>query len=155
MCPGREVEDVEFKVVLFMPRDVASVPISRQVLDSCLETLGVTADTRTDIALALSEACANVVLHAGAEQEYEVMARASNGRCVIEVVNEGNGAAAITPPGEPVALTAEHGRGLKIIDAVTDNLRLTGNGRAGTRVHFEKSLDWVPGAPGEHLSHGG
>jgi hypothetical protein len=54
-----------------------------------------------------------------------------------------------------VALTAEHGRGLKIIDAVTDNLRLTGNGRAGTTLHFEKSLDWVPGAPGEHLSHGG
>ena len=82
---------MEFKVVLFMPRDAASVPISRQVLDSCLETLGVTADTRTDIALALSEACANVVLHAGAEQEYEVMARAIDGRCVIEVANGGDG----------------------------------------------------------------
>jgi serine/threonine-protein kinase RsbW len=153
MCPGGEVEDVEFKVVLFMPRDAASVPISRQVLDSCLETLGVTADTRTDIALALSEACANVVLHAGAEQEYEVMARATDGRCVIEVANAGDGAVAVIPPGDPVPLTAEHGRGLRIIDAVTDNLRLTGNGRAGTTVHFEKELDWVPGAPGEHLTH--
>jgi serine/threonine-protein kinase RsbW len=150
---GREVENVEFKVVLFMPRDAASVPISRQVLDSCLETLGVTADTRTDIALALSEACANVVLHAGAGQEYEVMARARDGRCVIEVVNGGDGAVEITPPSEPVPLTAEHGRGLKIIDAVTDNLRLTGNGRAGTTVHFEKTLDWVPGALGEHLTN--
>jgi len=52
-------------MVLFMPRDAASVPVSRQVLDSCLETLGVTSDTRTDIALALGEACANVVQHAG------------------------------------------------------------------------------------------
>lgn len=151
MCPGREVKDVEFKVVLFMPRDAASVPISRQVLDSCLETLGVTADTRTDIALALGEACANVVLHAGAEQEYEVMARATDGRCVIEVANAGDGGVAVFPPSDPVPLTAEHGRGLRIIDAVTDNLRLTGNGRAGTTVHFEKELDWVPGAPGEHL----
>jgi serine/threonine-protein kinase RsbW len=143
---------LEFKVVLFMPRDAASVPITRQVLDSCLETLGVTDDTRTDIALALSEACANVVLHAEAEQEYEVMARAAGGRCVIEVANGGNGTAAVVPPGDdPVPLTAEHGRGLRIIDAVTDNLRLTGNGRAGTTVHFEKELDWVPGAPGEHL----
>ncbi len=150
---GREVEDVEFKVVLFMPRDAASVPISRQVLDSCLETLGVTAETRTDIALALSEACANVVLHAGAGQEYEVMARARDGRCVIEVVNGGDGAVEIAPPGEPVPLTAEHGRGLKIIDAVTDNLRLTGNGRAGTTLHFEKTLDWVPGALGEQLTN--
>jgi serine/threonine-protein kinase RsbW len=149
------VEDVEFKVVLFMPRDTASVPISRQVLDSCLETLGVTADTRTDIALALSEACANAVLHAEAEQEYEVMARATDGRCVIEVANGGNGATEIARPSEPVPLTAEHGRGLKIIDAITDNLRLTGNGRAGTTVHFEKELDWVPGAPGEHLTQTG
>ena len=146
---------MEFKVVLFMPRDTASVPISRQVLDSCLETLGVTTDTRTDIALALSEACANAVLHAGADQEYEVMARATDGRCVIEVANAGDGTVAVRPPGGPVPLTAEHGRGLRIIDAVTDNLRLTGNGRAGTTVHFEKELDWVPGAPGEHLIDSG
>jgi serine/threonine-protein kinase RsbW len=142
---------LEFKVVLFMPRDTASVPISRQVLDSCLETLGVAADTRTDIALALGEACANAVLHAGAEQEYEVMARATDGRCVIEVANAGDGAVAVVPPSDPVPLTVEHGRGLRIIDAVTDNLRLIGNGRAGTTVHFEKELDWEPGAPGEHL----
>jgi serine/threonine-protein kinase RsbW len=147
------VEDVEFTVVLYMPRDAASVPISRQVLNSCLETLGVTADTRTDIALALSEACANVVLHAGEGQEYEVMARARDGRCVIEVVNAGS-AGPVAPPSDQVPLTAEHGRGLKIIDAVTDNLRLTGNGSAGTTtVHFEKALQWVPGALGEHLSH--
>ena len=138
-------------MVLFMPRDAASVPITRQVLDSCLETLGVTDDTRTDIALALSEACANVVLHAEMEQEYEVMARAAEGRCVIEVANGGDGTVPAVPLSDPVPLTAEAGRGLRIIDAVTDNLRLTGNGRAGTTVHFEKELDWVPGAPGEHL----
>ena len=138
-------------MVLFMPRDAASVPITRQVLDSCLETLGVTDDTRTDIALALSEACANVVLHAEMEQEYEVMARAAEGRCVIEVANGGDGTVPAVPPSDPVPLTTEAGRGLRIIDAVTDNLRLTGNGRAGTTVHFEKELDWVPGAPGEHL----
>ena len=153
--PGRKVEDVEFKVVLCLPHDAASVPITRQVLDSCLETLGVTADTRTDIALALGEACANAVLHAGAEQEYEVMARATDGRCVIEVANAGDDAVAVVAPSDPVPLTAEHGRGLRIIDAVTDNLRLTGNGRAGTTVHFEKELDWVPGAPGEHLIDSG
>jgi len=141
---------LEFKVVLFMPRDAASVPITRQVLDSCLQTLGVTDDTRTDIALALSEACANVVLHAEVEQEYEVMARAAGGRCVIEVANGGDGTVPVVPPSD-LPLTAEAGRGLRIIDAVTDNLRLTGNGRAGTTVHFEKELDWVPGAPGEHL----
>ncbi len=145
-------------MVLFMPRDAASVPVSRQVLDSCLETLGVTPDTRTDIALALGEACANVVQHAGPGFEYEVLATARDGRCVIEVVNTVDGAGAVPagavlgpPSADPAPVTAEHGRGLKIIDAVTDNLELTGDGRAGTTVHFEKDLSWVPGAAGEHL----
>jgi serine/threonine-protein kinase RsbW len=150
---------VEIKMVLYLPRDAASVPVSRQVLDGCLETLGVTPETRTDIALALSEACANVILHAGQADEYEVMARATDGRCVIEVVNKGGGARAV-PAARPAPLadgmvpaTAEHGRGLKIMDAVVDNLRLTG-GRDGTTVHFEKALDWVPGAAGEQLFTG-
>jgi serine/threonine-protein kinase RsbW len=150
---------VEIKMVLFMPRDAASVPVSRQVLDSCLETLGVTLDTRTDIALALGEACANVVQHAGPGVEYEVLATAKEGRCVIEVVSTVNRDQAPVPAGaslpslssEPVPATAEHGRGLKIIDAVTDNLQLTGDDRDGTTLRFEKALSWVPGAAGEHL----
>jgi serine/threonine-protein kinase RsbW len=102
---------MEINMTLHLPRDAATVPVSRQVLDSCLQTLGVTPDTRADIALALSEACAS----------------------------------------DPVSPFAEHGRGLKIIDAVADNLRLSGDDRQGTIVHFEKTLEWLPGAAGEHL----
>jgi serine/threonine-protein kinase RsbW len=151
-------------MVLHLPRDAVSVPVSRQVLDSCLETLGVAADTRADIALALSEACANVIQHAGSGEEYEVQVSAKGCRCAIEVVNKGskNGepapdyAAADEPDafalaGDPVSAISEHGRGLTIIDAVADNLKLTGNKRQGTTLHFEKTLEWVPGAAGQHL----
>jgi serine/threonine-protein kinase RsbW len=85
---------MEIKMALYLPRDAASVPVTRRVLDRCLETLGVTPDTRADIALALSEACANVVQHAGPGQEYQVQVSARNGQCVIEVVNAGSGQAA-------------------------------------------------------------
>ena len=165
---------MEIKLVLYLPRDAVSVPVSRQVLDSCLQTLGVTPDTRADIALALSEACANVIQHAGTGEEYEVQVSAKNCRCAIEVVNAGHrnagpaldfggtagladGRAGGEQPGgfafadDPVSALPEHGRGLMIIDAVADNLRLTGNQRQGTTVHFEKALDWVPGAAGPHL----
>jgi serine/threonine-protein kinase RsbW len=150
-----EVDDVEIKTVLFLPRDAASVPVSRQVLDGCLETLGVTPDTRDDIALALTEACANVVLHAGPGDEYEVSARVTDGQCIIEVLNNAPGGGALAPSDDRVPALAEHGRGLTIMDAVVDKLRLTGNGRDGTTVHFEKALHWLPGAPGEHLLSGG
>jgi len=147
---------MEINLVLHLPRDVTSVPVSRQVLDGCLATLGVTPDTRADIALALSEACANVVLHAGLGEEYQVQVSVGNGQCVIEVVNTGSGADGewadeVTLTSEPVSPTAEHGRGLKIINAVMDNLQLTGNGCQGTTVHFEKKLDWLHGAAGQHL----
>jgi serine/threonine-protein kinase RsbW len=161
------VDDVEIKMVLFLPHEAASVPVSRQVLDGCLQTLGVTPDTRADIALALTEACANVIQHARSDDQYEVQVRARNGRCAIEVVNAGSGngepapyrgeddegwAGAMALSSDPVPGTAEHGRGLKIINAVVDNLQLTGNEREGRTVHFEKTLDWLPGAAGQHLS---
>ena len=147
---------MEIQMALHLPRDAVSVPVGRQVLDSCLETLGVAAETRSDIALALSEACSNVVQHAGPGEEYEVRVSARDCRCTIEVVNTGSADAEPVPGGfavtdEPVPVTAESGRGLKIIEAVVDNLQLTGNGRQGTTVHFEKTLEWVPGAAGQHL----
>jgi serine/threonine-protein kinase RsbW len=145
------VNDVEFTVVLSLPRDAASVPLSRQVLDGCLQTLGVTDDTRTDIALALSEACANVIVHAGSGEQYGVTVSARGGRCVIEVMNSGTGPPPMPAADGPVPLSDEHGRGLKIMDAVVENLQLTGNGQQGTTVHFEKALRWVSGAPGEQL----
>jgi len=153
-----EVDGIEIQMALHLPRDAVSVPVGRQVLDSCLDTLGVAPDTRADIALALSEACANVVLHAGPGEEYEVQVSVRDRRCTIEVVNAGSGSGnGEQAPGgfavasEPAAVTAEHGRGLKIIEAVADNVQLTGNGRQGTTVHFEKTLEWVPGAAGQHL----
>jgi len=187
---------MEIRVVLDLPRDAVSVPVIRQILDSCLETLGGTPDTCADIALALTEACANVIQHAGPGEEYEVRVSARNSKCVIEVINaggqrdeaassgseaasNGNGAASygngvasngngaapfpdgygldaqhpddFALAGDPLASVAEHGRGLQIIDAVAENVQLTGNRCQGTTVHFEKTLDWLPGAAGERL----
>ena len=156
-------------MVLYLPRDAASVPVSRQVLDGCLGTLGVAPDTRADIALALTEACANVIQHARPAEEYLVQVKARNGQCAIEVVNTGSGTGPASLDGdgswraghddgallalldEPMPVTAEHGRGLKIINAVVDSLELTGDGRHGVTVHFEKHLEWLPDAPGRHL----
>jgi serine/threonine-protein kinase RsbW len=153
-----EVAELEIKVGLSLPRDAASVPVSRQLLDSCLGTLGVTPDTRADIALALSEACANVIRHAGPGREYEVQARTRDGRCIIEVLDTGDAnrtqraADATVTPAAADSLLAEGGRGLKIIDAVVDDLSLTGNSENGTTVHFEKVLEFLPGASAAHLS---
>jgi serine/threonine-protein kinase RsbW len=150
---------MDIELALSLPRDAVSVPVTRQVLDGCMETLGVTPDTRADIALALSEACANVILHAAPGAEYGVRVSVRSCRCLIEVVSAGSHDgksggekfAGLAVVNGPVPATAEHGRGLRIIDAVTDNLQLRPNERRGATVHFEKTLEWLPGAPGRQL----
>ena len=153
-------------MALSLPRDVVSVPVTRQVLDRSMEILGVTPDTRADIALALGEACANVIQHAAPGEEYEVRVSVSDCECIIEVVSASSPGgepgeemlAGFAVPSGPVSATAEHGRGLTIIDAVADNVRLSADGGLGATVHFEKKLDWLPGAPGQQLfqaEHGG
>src|SRR4029078_1291971 len=116
---------MEIKMALSLPRDAASVPVTRRVLDRCLETLGVTPDTRADIALALSEACANVVQHAGPGEEYQVQVSARSRQSVSEVVSAGRWTGPVqgdrapgrerpagsAHAGDPVSATAEHGRG--------------------------------------------
>ena len=73
---------------------------------------------------------------------------------MIEVINTGSDAASIELDGKPAPLTAERGRGLQIMDAVVDGLSLTGDDEKTMTVHFEKALQWVPGAPGQQLLAG-
>jgi serine/threonine-protein kinase RsbW len=138
------------KVVIEMtlPRDAGSAPLARHTLDASLRGLGVEPGVRADIALALGEACANVIQHARAGHEYEVRALMDGLRCVVDVIDggghhngNGNGNGA-----QPWAETqapphAESGRGLQLIRACTEQLDISGRvHRDGAVVHFEKSL---------------
>ncbi|WP_242614106.1 ATP-binding protein [Actinomadura roseirufa] len=122
-----------------LPRNAESAPLVRHTLDASLRGMGVTSDVRADIALALGEACANVIQHAAA-MEYEVRARMDGLRCVVEVIDGGAGGPMSWDGGQAPAM-AEHGRGLQLIRAFTEDVhfaeRATSNGAI---VHFEKSL---------------
>jgi serine/threonine-protein kinase RsbW len=131
---------MEVQIALRLPRDAASVPVARQALTSCLHTLNVDAGTCDDLALALGEACANVIKHATASDEYKIQIGIADHRCVIEVIDTGRGLdfQAVQTPAPP---TSEHGRGLQIMTALVDNFSLSNLPRQGTLVHFEKLLD--------------
>ncbi|MQY04895.1 ATP-binding protein [Actinomadura macrotermitis] len=131
------------KVVLEMtlPRDAGSAPLARHTLDASLRGLGVTFDIRADIALALGEACANVIQHARASREYEVRAHVDDRRCVIDVIDGGRDTDPVAWDGTGAPLNAEHGRGLQLIQAFTEELHIKDRAhKNGAIVHFEKSL---------------
>lgn len=144
---------MEVVLEMTLPRNAESAPLVRHTLDASLRGLGVASEIRADIALALGEACANVIQHAANGMEYEVRARMDGTRCVVEVIDggaadesdaarpglEAEGAAGWEMPQD--APLAEHGRGLQLMRAFTEELHIADRvHRDGAIVHFEKSL---------------
>jgi serine/threonine-protein kinase RsbW len=115
--------------------------MARRILSATLATAGVTDECRTDILLALAEACANAVAHATPADSYEVTVRIDDVECQIEVVDAGAGFDHAAPPADDLPALAESGRGLYIIRSLADDFDLRPNSPNGTLVRFAKRLD--------------
>ena len=91
--PGT-ARDVRFCLVF--PREALSIPVMRHVLGDTLARLGVADDSVSDLLLAVTEACTNVLRHAGPGRRYEVVARVGRNRCVLQVLDNGRGSGELT-----------------------------------------------------------
>ncbi|MFG2890237.1 ATP-binding protein [Streptomyces sp. NPDC048248] len=150
---------------LHLRREAASVPLARRLLLGTMEAAGVDPDICYDLSVALSEACANAVEHGGdaATEDYRVTAFIDGDTCRIEVTDSGpgfsrpqcppTGQAAADPAPLPAPAPAqaspyaEAGRGLFLIEALTDHVRYRNRtGRRGAVVSFDKILKWREGA---------
>lgn len=163
--------DVRFCLVF--PREALSIPVMRHVLGDTLSRLGVADDSVSDLLLAATEACTNVLRHAGPGRRYEVVAKVGRHHCLLQVLDNGRGfdpgqlrrrpefrrppvrpgallrrrePRGELPPGEMQQL-AESGRGLTIMQACVDDVRLrSGHGR-GTAVSLRRRIEWRADAP--------
>jgi serine/threonine-protein kinase RsbW len=131
---------VEIAFSVRLPVDAHSVPFIRAVCREALEHLRVATSVIDEIALALTEACANVVQHAGPHQGYEVQVEIDDERCRICVADDGGGFDPGSVPTEPSSSLLEGGRGLVLMRALVDRLdfQLDPDGRH--KVTFEKVL---------------
>lgn len=108
--------DVEF----ILPAEPESVALARQMVRGIVDALDWDEESRTDISIAVTEACTNAVLHAypaGAEGEYEVHAWAEPERLVVAVRDRGRG---IVPTVTSAA--AGLGLGLPLMLAIGDEV---------------------------------
>ncbi|MEQ4722693.1 ATP-binding protein [Nonomuraea sp. B19D2] len=144
---------MEATIALRLPRDAASVPLTRQMLDGTLRSLGVDPQVRDDIELMLTEACSNVIRHAAPSDDYTVSATVRDHLCIIKVIDTGNGFAPGKDPNKIVTPEpgAEHGRGLQIMRALADDIRFANRHEHGAVVCLEKRLRYAPGAAAQHL----
>src|SRR4051812_40275392 len=100
------------KFALTLPCDAQSIPVIRRVLGDALRGLGVSRDCVADILVATSEACTNVVQHARATKEYEVIAVIAGDGCVLKIVDMGQGFHEMADA--QAHWDAESGRGISI-----------------------------------------
>ena len=130
---------MEVLISLALPVEAHSVPLARHLVAVLLRDLGVTDDARHEIELALSEACANVVRHAGTDGEYQLRVRVDRGECEIVVSDAGAGFAVEAM--SPAAESASGGRGLELMRSLMDSASFE-SAATGTAVHLHKRLSF-------------
>ncbi len=136
---------MRMSVRLNLPREVDSVPAVRRLLRCALSLLHVDRQAGSDLEIALTEACANVVKHADGADKFEVLLDVGDDGCAIEVLDQGAGfdpEAAGTEVPDP---GHDRGRGLFLIRALSDNVRMDSSPRRGCLIHFEKRFSAAAG----------
>ena len=107
---------------LVFERELLSVPVMRRVLGDTLRGIGLNEESVDDILLAATDACTNVVLHAGQSD--------SGLGCSPRRLGHGSGA------------LAESGRGFEIMQACVDAVTLSSTPGEGTHVVLDKRISW-------------
>lgn len=138
---------------LLLPREAQSVGKARRMFRDSASLAGVDPEISFDLGVALTEACANVIEHAGRAEGYWVAAGISRDRCWIDVIDNGVGFAPrrlaehasprrqrVRPAPAAVAETPEGGRGLMLIEALCDRVDIRNHPARGAMIHFERDL---------------
>src|SRR3712207_1794765 len=157
---GRGEPGVDIAFTVHLPVDTDSVPFIRGLCRQALVHLRIEQTVIDEIALALTEACANVVQHAGEHAEYEVEVAIDDRLCRISVADsvEGfdpaldagrsrtsgadgaGGSPPAPPPGGAGRSPLEGGRGLLLMQALVDGLDFRHESAGRHRVTREKRL---------------
>ncbi|HVF32947.1 MAG TPA: ATP-binding protein [Acidimicrobiales bacterium] len=130
-------------VDLTLPTDARLISQTRRMFSGYLAELGVANDDVHDVALALAEACTNVMRHAYDDPDHQCLHLTAELRpeeVVLVVEDDGSG----IPHGAGECMPepgATSGRGLQIIRELMTSVDVeTTPERAGTRVWMRKSL---------------
>jgi serine/threonine-protein kinase RsbW len=133
---------MELSLALTLPRDEQTVSVARHVVRIAMEQVGVEATCVDDIELALSEACTNVLVHAGPGDRYVVRLDLKDRLVMIRVIDIGRGFDSARLQAEDALPDDERGRGLGLMQALVDRVDFTSRPEAGTIVTLEKVVTY-------------
>jgi len=129
--PGRDTSPPLGAFEYRFSPSLATVPLARHLFGDWLEHFDLDDAERADLLLVASELCSNAVRHAsGKPGALAVRAWAEADAVVVEVEDDGAGME-LSHRAEDPDLDAEHGRGIYVVRALTDDLSVR---RVGERT---------------------
>lgn len=141
---------MEVNLGLLLPRDALSIPVARHICRQAMREVGVEEGCVSDVEVALTEACTNVLEHSDPADEYEVQVTIDDRDCVIRVIDTGRGFDSEAVGNRASDVGAEGGRGIALMRALVDRVKFESKPEAGTIVHLQKEL-FYDDAAGQRL----
>ena len=134
-------------MVLSVPRMAASVSRLRSLLDAQLAARAVSQQCRDVLAILITEASTNAVRHGQGGDAIEVAIAVDDDQCVLEIGNPDGDIDESKLLAGPPAAGAESGRGLHLIGALADAVRIVRPRPGWVLVQIVKRLDRRANAP--------
>jgi serine/threonine-protein kinase RsbW len=137
---------VDLRMTLSLPRHTSTIACSRGVLAVLLSFAATTDECRDELAVIMSEACTNAVVHSAPGSAVDISITVEGRQCILEIGNRGDAVAATATrrPDDPLRIG---GRGLPIMATLADTLAFLPAAPGHVRLRVTKHLPADPAAP--------
>jgi serine/threonine-protein kinase RsbW len=112
---------VHLRMTMSLPRHPSTVVCARGALNVLLTLTGTTEECRDELAVLITEACANAVEHSAPGSPVDISVLVEDRECILEIGNHGDATAAKVTR-QPVDPLRIGGRGLPVMAAFADTV---------------------------------
>ncbi|MGC4768497.1 ATP-binding protein [Micromonospora sp. DT44] len=130
-----------------LPRQPSAVARARHLLATLLSLTDIGDDVRANLAVVISEACSNAVIHADPSSAVDLTISIDGDVCVLEVGNRGSTPDAAKLDADLPAPLTIGGRGLPLIAALSDVATFVDGPPDQVLLRITKNLGEVRAAP--------
>lgn len=135
---------MRFRCSVSFPRSPRFVSAARHICEDAMVQYGVASPCADEIALAVSETCTNALLHARDQDEFRLDFELAEDDCRVVVRNRGGWNHQRAATGHSPMDPPTSGRGMRLINALMDDVQVRSRRRSGTCITLRKRLVMEP-----------
>jgi serine/threonine-protein kinase RsbW len=132
---------VSIQIVLMLPPRAASVSLARHTLAEALSIRGVERECAQEAQVALAEACSNVLRHATADENFEVLINVGDAELTLHILDTDPGISRGRQLTDWPDVRVEGTGGMTLMSAFADHASFESDSGRGS-VRLKKRLRW-------------